>query len=249
MAPTRPGITAPGLTIPPLAGYPVGEKLEYQVSWWGIPVGLITLTAAQAKKEEDRSLNGLVKLICEGRSNAYLEAFYPVRVELVSYVDSDARSPRRFTAMVKRRWRNHQSVITFNPEKGTAFHQLPKKKSATVPVTPATQDGISLLYYVRTLSFSVGQTVPMEVSADGKNWLLKGRVFRTGTIKLRGEQPKSWFAFEGDAELAYPVPFFQGAKAFVWLSVDEERVPLLAHIRSRIGPVTVVLIRRSQGAR
>jgi hypothetical protein len=209
--------------------------LEYQVSWWGIPVGTALLSTVAAEKK-------LVRLTCRARSNKYLEAFYPVRVELVSLIDPEAGSPRRFQASVKRRWRVHQSVVTFDPSKGTAFHELPKKRSATVPIGPATQDGLSLLYYVRTIPFEIGQSIPMEVSADGKNWHLTGRILRTSRVELR--KVGAWPAAEGDVQLTYPVPFFQGAKAHVWFSAEGERIPLLAKIRSRIGPVTVVLIRR-----
>lgn len=232
--PTR-GPLPPSVVAPPLASIPVGERLEYRVFWWGVYVADATLTAEAEKP--------LIKLNLKARSNRYLEALYPARVELLSWIDSERQAPQRFQAFVKRRWRRHESVVTFDYEKGNAFHQLPKGRKATVPIGLTTQDGLSLLYYVRTIPFAVGQAIPLEVTADGKNWLLTGWVHRTGSVELKGLG--NYPAVEGQVQLTYPVPFFHGAKARVWFSNEGERIPLLAKISSRIGPVTVVLTGRS----
>ena len=239
-SPVISGAGGPGTIAAPMKTLQVGEELEYQISWWGVPVGTVILSVTPAKEEK-----GLLKLLCQGRSNAYLEAFYPVRVELISFVDPNSLSPRKFHAYVKRRWRKHESVITFDPIQKTAFHQLPKGKSATVSVSPTTQDGLSLLYYARTLDLRVGQKVPLEVTADGKNWNLTGHIEEVRMVKLKGVG--NWPAVQGTVELTYPVPFFHGAKASVWFSLDQNRIPLLAKIHSRIGPVSVVLTKRSKG--
>ena len=216
---------------------PIGEKLEYQVSWWGVPVGTITLSIQPEEKK-------LAKAHLEGRSNKYLQAFYPVRVEIDSVIDPEKLAPVRFHAYVKRRWRIHESTVTFDRAEGTAFHQLPKNRTATVSVRPATQDGLSVIPYVRTLDFQVGQSIPLEITADGKNWHLDGRILKTGRMELKGLG--SWPTVQGSAELAYPVPFFQGAKVWIWFSANSKRIPLLAKIHSRIGPVTVVLMKRTE---
>lgn len=232
MPPAEGGIAAASPSLP------AGEDLEYRISWWGVPVGTVTVSTRAGPQE-------WVTVRLEGRSNKTLQAFYPVRVEIESVIDPKAVAPVRFRAAVKRRWRVHESTILFDRAKGTAFHQLPKGKTATVPAGPATQDGLSVIPYVRTLDLQVGRAVPLEISADGKNWPLAGKILKVGRMQLKGLG--SWTTVEGSAQLAYPVPFFQGAKAWIWFSADPERVPLLAKIHSRIGPVTVVLLRRRGG--
>lgn len=222
----------------PLSVVPVGEQLEYEITWWGVPVGRAVLTTAESK-------NHLIELFFKADSNWYLRTFYPVRVRLTSWMDPKTVSPRRFESYLKRQWRVHESVITFDPATGTSLHELPEEKQVTVAVSPATQDGLSMIYYARTIPLQLGKTVPLEISADGKNWALNGTVVQAGIVKIGSAG--YWPALEGQVELAYPVPFFHGAKARVWFSADEQRIPLLAKIRSRIGPVTVVLIRRTVG--
>ncbi|MBI3317939.1 MAG: DUF3108 domain-containing protein [Candidatus Omnitrophica bacterium] len=233
MAHIRSGAEAPlPQTIAGLSEIPVGEELEYQVSWWGAPVGTVLLKSSKA--------NGLIQLECTGRSNRTLDAFYPVRVKLTSWVDR-AGSPQKFNASVKRRRRLHESTIAFDHLKGSAYHELPKGKTAVVSIHPQTQDGLSLLYHARMLPFESGQTLPLEVTADGKNWSLTGKVLRSNVVTLA--RLGSFSCIEGEVELSYPVPFFQGAKARIWFTEDSKRIPLLAKIHSRIGPVTAVLIR------
>lgn len=222
---------------PPLETVPVGEELEYSISWWGIPVGTAVLSTSGPDK------NGWVKISFRADSNWYLATFYPVHVRLTSWVDPKTVSPRRFESYIKRQWRVHESVITFDRSAGTAIHELPEKQKVTVPIASSSQDGLSMIYYARTIPLQLGKTVPLEISADGKNWALNGTVLQAGIIKVG--DAGYWPALEGEVELAYPVPFFHGANARVWFSADEDRIPLLAKIRSRVGPSTVVLVRRT----
>ena len=228
---------------PALQRVPIGEKLEYSIQWWGIPVGSAVLTTSLS---EEKGYSGLVRLDFQARSNWYLSALYPVRAVLISHVDPKTRSPRRFQSYLKRQWRLHQSVLTFDPSTGICVHELPEGRRVEVRVEPSTQDGLSLLYYARTIPLELGKTIPLTITADGKNWDLRAQVARTSVVRIR--RMGSWPAVESRVELAYPVPFFQGAKARIWLSADPERVPLMAKLRSRIGPVTVVLVRRTLGA-
>lgn len=222
---------------PPLATVPVGEKLEYGITWWGVPVG----TAVVTTEAPDR--NGLVRLSFRAQSNWYLATFYPVQARLTSWIDPKTVTPRRFESYLKRQWRVHQSVLIFDSRTQTAFHDLPEGKKVSVPIRPTTQDGLSMIYYARTFPVQLGKTVPLEISADGKNWALNATVVQAGIVKIGSAG--YWPALEGQVALAYPVPFFHGANARVWFSADEQRIPLLAKIRSRIGPVTVLLTRRS----
>ncbi len=250
--PNRPETTiaagSAGLLPPPVI--PTHERLEYQVSWLGVPVALLTLTTAPVSGKEDilkLTKDGfhpqsLLKLDCQARTNTYLETVFPIRVQLVSFLDPESRNPRRFEVSTKRKQRRHESVAIFRAEKREALHWLPKGRSATVAIGPATQDGLSFLYYVRTIPFQVGQEIPLEVSVAGRNWRLNGKIVRTGTVRIK--DMKEWPAIAGEAELANPPPFL-GVKALVWFSADQERVPLLATINSNIGPVTVVLIVRA----
>jgi len=236
----------------PPPAIPTQERLEYQVSWLGVPVAQLTMTTSPVANTEDILKltkdgfhpQGLLKLDCQARTNTYLEMVLPIRVQLVSFLDPKSRTPRRFEAVIQRQQRRHDSAVIFHADKRQSFHQLPKGRSATVAIGPATQDGLSLFYYVRTMPCRVGQEIPLEVSAAGRNWQLHGKIVRTGTVQIDNMTAQP--AIAGEAELVNPPPFL-GVKVFVWFSADQERIPLLATISSNVGPVTVVLTRRTAG--
>ena len=221
---------------PPLQRVPVGEALRYDVFWLGILVGTAKMTTSLSPDRKRVQLN------FQADSNWYLRIFYPIHVRLSSWVDSETGSPRRFESYLKRQWRVHTSVITFDLKNNTSLQELPDGE-VTVPISEKTQDGLSMLYYARTMPLALGKTVPLEVTADGKNWALNGTVVQAGIIRI-GDSGY-WPAVEGELQLAYPVPFFRGANARIWFSADQDRIPLLAKINSRIGWVTVVLTRRA----
>ena len=70
IVPTRHGGAVPSLSeemlsiTPPLRGVPLDEELEYQISWWGIPVGNAVLTTSLT---EEKRYSGLVRLDCDRR--------------------------------------------------------------------------------------------------------------------------------------------------------------------------------------
>lgn len=231
------GTATPVSIASSLKTVPVGEELEYDIFWLGVLVGSAKLTTSLTPDKK------LILLNFQAQSNWYLKILYPIRVRLSSWVDSETVSPRRFESYLKRQWRVHESVITFDLTSGTSLQKLLGDREVMVPITPKTQDGLSMLYYARTMPFELGKTIPLEVTADGRNWPLNGTVMQAGIIRIGNSG--YWPAVEGQVELAYPVPFFHGATARVWFSADEDRIPLLAKIRSRIGPVSVVLARRS----
>lgn len=231
------GTAQPVSIASPMKTMPVGETLEYDIFWLGVLVGNATLTTSLTDDKKQ------VLLDFRADSNWYLKAFYPVRVRLSSWVDPRTGTPQKFESFLKRQWRVHESVITFDQANNTSRQLLPGDKEVNVPISDRTQDGLSMLYYARTMPFELGKTIPLEVTADGKTWPLNGTVMQAGVIRIGNSG--YWPAVEGQVELAYPVPFFHGATARVWFSADQDRIPLLAKIKSRIGPVTVVLARRT----
>jgi hypothetical protein len=222
----------------------IPEELEYEVTWWGLPVGTANLKAERVQDGSNPNPS-LIHLTLQAKTNWALQAFYPVRVRLESWYDPHRSAPIRFLSYLKRQWRLHESVIAFDPKERVAIHELPGGRRERVPIQPTTQDGLSVLYYARALPMQIGQSIPLEITADGKNWPLTASVAKAEMVQM-GELGR-WPAVEGQVKLAYPVPFFHGAHARVWLSADENRIPLLARIHSRIGPVTVVLVRRRLG--
>lgn len=224
----------------PLTEIPIGETLDYQIYYFGTPIASATLTTSPPS---DLKYKGLVELKFESRAHWYLRTIYPVRTILVSWVDPKTVVPRRAEAYIKRQWRLYQDEITFDQERGLALHKISGKKSITVPIHPNVHDSLSLIYYARTIPLKPGEDFPIQVTADGKVWQLTAQTKQAGIIRVgrAGYFP----AIETEMELAYPIPFFNGANAEIWFSADRDHIPLVIKLKSRFGPISAVLAKRT----
>ncbi len=234
-------VSGPPIVIAaPLAEILAGETLDYQIYYFGTPVATATLTTSPPS---DLKYKGLVELKFESRAHWYLRTIYPVRTILVSWVDPKTVVPRRAEVYIKRQWRLYQDQITFDHERGLALHKISGKKSITVPIPSNVHDSLSLIYYARTLHLKPGENFPVQVTADGKVWQLTAQAKQAGIIRVgrAGYFP----AIETEMELAYPIPFFNGANAQIWFSADGNHIPLVIKLKSRFGPVSAVLAKRT----
>ncbi len=224
----------------PLAEIPTGETLDYQIYYFGAPIATAALTTSTPS---DLKYKGLVELKFESRSHWYLRTIYPVRTTLVSWVNPETVVPRRAEVYIKRQWRLYQDQITFDQEHGLALHKISGKKSITIPIHSNVHDSLSLIYYARTVPLKPGEDFPIQVTSDGKVWQLTAQTKEAGVIRVgrAGYFP----AVETEMELAYPIPFFYGANAQIWFSADSDHIPLVIKLKSRFGPVSAVLAKRT----
>ena len=224
----------------PLAEIPIGETLEYQVYFFGTPVATATMTTS---RPSDPKYAGLVELKFESHAHWFLRALYPVQTILVSWVDPRTVISRRSESYIRKRWRLYQDIITFDQERGLALHKISNQKSITVPIHPNVHDSLGMVYYARTLPIVPGQSFPIQVTSDGKVWQLTAQALQACIVEV--ERAVYRPAVEVEMELAYPVPFFDGANAQIWFSADSERIPLIVKLKSRMGPVNAVLMKRT----
>ncbi len=87
----------------------------------------------------------------------------------------------------------------------------------------------------------MGKSIFANMNADEKNYLLEAKVHKKGFIAIKGVG--EWEAF-----MVEPLPWFQGkvkrkAKATMWLSADDKRIPLLMVTKGIpfVGTVTITL--------
>ena len=171
-----------------------------------------------------------------------LSKLYKVEDEIISYLDIEELYPVRFEKKQREGGYRSDEYIDFYQKKGKAvyFSRLShEKKEFYIP--KRVQDTLSCMYYFRLQDVSFRKSVFANVNLDEKNYLLEAKVRKKGFIRIKGVG--EWEAF-----MVEPLPWFQGkikrkAKATMWFSADEKRIPLLM-ITSGIpfvGTVTITL--------
>jgi hypothetical protein len=159
-----------------------------------------------------------------------------------TYIDVEELYPVRFEKKQREGGYRSDEYTDFDQQKGKAFYFSRlnhSKKQYNIP--EKVQDTLSCIYYFRLQDAEVGNSIFAHVIADERNYLLEAKIHKKGFVNIKGVG--EWEAF-----MVEPLPWFQGkvkrkAKATMWFSADDKRIPLLM-VTSGIpfvGTVTVTL--------
>jgi len=214
----------------------VPEKLVYELSWTGIPVG--TATQEITEKGEVR------KILSTARSNDWLSVFFPVddRIESTLAV-AGAPFPgltRYYRMQISEGSRRRDREIVFDQAKGNAiYHDRLSGEKWDIPISPPTFDIYGSFYYVRYLPLEVGKSSLVTV-LDGKE------VVRVEVKALRREKLKTVLG-ELDTIVIRPMVRSEGVfegkgSVHIWLTDDARRIPVRAQTKVTVGSVIANLV-------
>jgi hypothetical protein len=240
--------------------YREGERLVYDVTWFGIRAGEATLEAQGVV-----TLNGqrAYHLVTTAQTGPALSKIYRVDDRNESYLATGPMRALRFEKNLREGRYRHSSQTVFDHEKGIAtfryldFSQVPKGitrleeaekygkyVNQDFPLTTGALDELSVLYYVRTLPLVTNTTVTANVFASKKNWELEVKVLGRETLEtVLG--PRETFKVE--PLLKFEGIFQQKGRMTVWITDDAERVPVQMKSQIVIGSFVSTLTGRQVG--
>jgi hypothetical protein len=211
------------------------ETLKYDLYWSGVYVGNAVLEAAYG--------DGSFMITSKARSAGIISAFYTVD----DFAQSILLNGRPYFF----RFKQHEGKNRGNKE--TKFDPLTKKISFTNAVKnvnsehdlPATRlwDVLSGFYYVRMRPLEVGKKEGLDIFDSGK-------FARVGVDVLRKEQVDIPEIGRMNAVVIRPNVETEGlfkkkGDIFIWLSDDDQRIPLRVETIVPIGKVTAELRQRA----
>jgi len=224
---------------PPLKELCVGEKFTYKAEWLGLDVGVLTLSIKEITQINGRQVYHIIATV---DSPPIISKIYKVKDEISTYIDVEKLYPVRFEKRQREGGYKADEYTDFDQRKGRAYYFSrlnDSKKEFDIP--KKVQDPLSSLYYFRLQELNGGRSVFANVNVDEKNYLLEAKIRRKGILNIKdvGE----WEAF-----MVEPLPWFQGkikrkAKATIWLSADQRRIPLLVTTTRipLVGTITITL--------
>jgi hypothetical protein len=220
--------------LPASAGQRIPEKLIYDLSWTGIPVG----QAEQEVSEQGDSY----RIVSSARSNEWLSTFFPVDDRTESVLDRIGPFPgrsRNFKMVFKEGRRIRDREIRFQPQEMQAlFLDRQNGDQVTVPLEPVTFDIYASFYHVRHQPLKPGGTFYVNVLDGKKLHRVEIRVLRRERVKV----PVGEFDTLVIEPMVAPEGVFEGKRGVqIWLSDDERRIPVKAQTKVRLGSVTAVL--------
>jgi hypothetical protein len=212
-----------------------GEKLTYRIHYGFIDAVVATIEILpENKKFGDRNTMHVVGI---GKSKGTFDFFFKVRDRYETYIDDQALLPWFFGRRIDEGGFRMAQDYVFNHYKNTV-----SANGKTVSIKPGTQDMLSGFFLARTYdlgSAREGQIFTVPTIVDGEMYDLK--------IKFKGREmiKSAW----GKIRCLKFVPVLQKGRIFkkeedmvVWLSDDENHIPIRAKAEILFGSLKVDLL-------
>ncbi len=234
-------LAAPALGVAPAAACPdhpalvVGEQLDFEILWVGIPAGRATLAVEERLEVAGRPA---LRLVSTAVSNDIVDVFYKVRDRAESVIDCTGRYSLRFSLRTREGRRRRERDYTFDLIRREATLDEPGQAVRRFPLPEPVQDPLSSLYVVRTLPLEVGRSLSLRAFEGGRLWELEVEVLRRERVAV----PAGSF----DTIVVKPLLKFEGVfqqkgDVVVWLTDDPRRMPVRMQSKVKIGSVAAEL--------
>jgi len=212
-----------------------GEQLEYRLHYGIINAGTATLEVKPfAQKIAGRDL---YHIIGSGRSKGAFDWFFKVRDTYETYLDVDGVFPWMFVRDINEGGYKKQQTYKFAQNN----NKVDNGKGKSFKAPHGVQDMLSAFYYARSIDYSKAkkdEIFTIWSFVDDELWPLKIRYLGKDQIKVSGDKYKA---------LKF-CPVVQEGRLFeneedvtVWISDDENKIPLLAQGKVLIGSVKMEL--------
>jgi hypothetical protein len=216
-----------------------GEWFKFRIHY-----GVFNASYAEIKIEKAR-LKGkpVYHIKGKGKSTGLLHLFFKVNDKYETYIDRETVKPYRFIRKIDEGGHTKNIQIDFNHEKGTAVvHDKKHKEKTTVHIKPSTQDMMSAFYHLRniidTKTLQLGDEFTLPMFFDKENYDFKLKFLGEENVKTK---------FGKVASLKFR-PYVQSGRVFkeeesltVWISKDENKVPLRITAKLAVGSLTADL--------
>lgn len=215
----------------------VGEKLTYEVYWLKIPVGRVI-----TEVKEITEINGrpAYHLVGSARSNKWLNLLFKVDDYVESFLDKETLLSIKHTAVRNEGKYRAYLVLEYDwDNKIVKFQNLADGTNKTFPLPERAVDEFSAFYYFRLQDIVLDKPFEFVVNQGEKNWLVRVGITSLGKFNLPG-------VGVFDAFMAEPLPYleekaFDKGSAWLWLSNDGRRIPLMIKLQVDIPIVGNVL--------
>ncbi len=210
-APAGPPWDAP----PPELWFPVGETIDYEISW-----GIFTVGEATARAEWlERNGRRLLTLTVEGKSNGLVEKLYPVELFLQTVLDPVTFLPLTFEKKSREGKRRYHEMTTFDHANGQGrWRSLLKDKHKEFAIEADTRDLMGLMYWIRKEPVGADEVRNYHVMTDEKMYELILEAGKKEPVTLSGYGKVPCIKMEPKGK--FNGMFVRKGRMWVWVSDD-----------------------------
>ena len=220
-----------------------GEEITYKLSYyWNfvwISAGEVTFRV--------RDLGDQYHISAVGRTYKSYEWFYKVRDYYDTYVDKETLLPSISIRNIHEGGYRLYDKVTFDRGRNKAVGLRGKtREQAQVteyPIDNCIHDMLSIVYYARNINFdelNAGAEFPVKIFLDKETYPLKVKYFGTDDDKkIKGQGRFQTHVFS--PQLIAGEVFKEDDQMKVWVSADQNKIPMMIESPVSVGSVKAVL--------
>lgn len=214
--------------------FKVGEELDYRLKYGFLTAATAVLHVEESEKKFDG--HPVYHIVADGKTAGSFDFFYKVRNQYESYIDQKTLLPYFYTENRHEASYKHSDDVTFShsDEKITA-------SKGTFPFKGKVFDFLSAYYFSRSIDISkiqIGDTFDLKYFLeDGIHTL---SITYKGKEKIKGELGE-FNCLKFNPTIIPGRVFRKDSKLYLWITDDDNRIPLKAHVELILGSVTMDL--------
>ena len=234
-----PNVKGQQIVAPPI------EKLAYMgyynLGFIWIKAGKFEFTQVPSPKYPDAQY-----LEAVGYTTPTWDGIFMIRDTLYSHFDNNTFKPYEFSRKAHEGNYHKTFDYRFDYQDSVIYGDINRigrwQKNDTTQMVPNLYDMLSIAWYTRGLDFTkfaVGEKIPINIFLDSEICELYVRYLGTEKFKLAGTK-HTCYVF---APLLVAGEVFKGGENMkIWVSADENRIPLMVESKILIGSVKGILI-------
>jgi len=222
------------------APFSPGEKMDFIVSWMGVPAGTTTMSVAGKKEDNPQKT---FTLLLETRSNSFVSTFYKVRNKIESLIDGEDFSAISFSANLRQgRHKKDKEIFFAGDGKSLTFIKNGEKSTSEIPEN--TFDSLSSFYYLRTKKLIPGQDIKINTFSNGKLYNVTVKILEREKIRV---EAGTFDTIKVQPLIKHNDVFSNKGDIFIWLTDDEKNIPVLIKTEVKIGHIMAELTNLQRG--
>jgi hypothetical protein len=226
-----------------------GEKAVYEITYFGVPAAYFTMTVQPPQTINGRAVYHSAITV---ESHPLFKLAYRMNDRIDTFFDQTGLFSHRFQMSLDESKQTRQTLELYDHEQGRMFYRnfwaprdnTPKRHEGYFPMPRFAQDSVSSLYYLRAIPLRLNEQVEFEVAQEGKHFQSIIKVEGTEKLASRlGDKQalKLRLGARINGQLKKP------DDNFLWLSLDETRIPLRLEAKVKIGTIVATLIKYEPG--
>ncbi|MDP4210875.1 MAG: DUF3108 domain-containing protein [Bacteroidota bacterium] len=230
----------------PVKAFKVGEKLTYQAYYnWG----LIWVHAGDVQFTVNHKLyrnQSVYNLEATGNSLKTYDWMYKVRERFQSLADPESMLPLWYERNSQEgSYKAYENYVFANKHVCTTVENSEKKRTRdTISASGSVFDVLSAIYYCRNIDFEkykLKEKIPVRTVMDGKIYPLYLRYLGKETIKVHQDKKQQYRCIKFSALVVEGTIFKGGEDIYVWVTDDDNRIPVLVQAKILVGSVKAYL--------